>query len=85
MLHAKSLVLDGVWSSVGSVNFDNRSFQLHDEIMLSVWDHHFAGLLTDQFESDLGRSEEITKERWEGRGLRRRAAEASMRLFRREL
>ncbi len=85
MLHAKTLVVDGVWSSVGTVNFDNRSFQLHDEIMLSVWDEHFAGLLTKQFESDLERSNEITKERWEDRGMRRRAAETSMRLFRREL
>ena len=36
MLHAKTLVLDGIWSSVGSVNFDNRSFQLHDEATLCV-------------------------------------------------
>jgi cardiolipin synthase A/B len=85
MLHAKSLVVDGCWSSVGTVNFDNRSFQLHDEIMLGVWDSHFASLLTEQFEADIGRSDEITKERWEGRGVRRRTAEASMRVFRREL
>ncbi len=38
MLHAKTLCVDGVWSSVGTVNFDNRSFQLHDEITLCVWD-----------------------------------------------
>ena len=37
MLHAKSMVVDGSWSSVGTVNFDNRSFQLHDEITLCVW------------------------------------------------
>ena len=85
MLHAKSLVVDGCWSSVGTVNFDNRSFQLHDEIMLGVWDSHFAALLTEQFEKDVKRSDEITKERWSGRGPRRRAAEASMRFFRREL
>ena len=85
MLHAKTLVIDGAWSSVGTVNFDNRSFQLHDEILLGVWDEHFAGLLTEQFEQDVERSEEITKERWEARGIRRRAAETSMRAFRREL
>ena len=85
MLHAKSLVVDGCWSSVGTVNFDNRSFQLHDEITLCVWDSHFASLLTEQFEKDAKRSDEITRERWDGRGLRRRAAETSMRLFRREL
>lgn len=85
MLHAKSLTVDGCWSSVGTVNFDNRSFQLHDEIMLGVWDDRFASLLSEQFEKDIERSDEITKERWAERGVRRRAAEASMRVFRREL
>jgi cardiolipin synthase A/B len=85
MLHAKSLTVDGCWSSVGTVNFDNRSFQLHDEIMVGVWDSHFASLLTEQFEKDIQRSEEIAKERWANRGPRRRAAETSMRIFRREL
>ena len=85
MLHAKSMVVDGVWSSVGTVNFDNRSFQLHDEVTLCVWDDRFAELLTDAYEHDLSRSDEIEPARWAGRGLRRRAAEAGMRVFRREL
>lgn len=85
MLHAKSLVVDGVWSSVGTVNFDNRSFQLHDEVTLCVWDSRFAGELTDAFERDIARSDEIEQERWSGRGPRRRAAEAAMRVARREL
>jgi cardiolipin synthase A/B len=85
MLHAKSMVVDGVWSSVGTVNFDNRSFQLHDEVTLCVWDEHFAGLLTEQFASDLDSSEEITAERWHSRGARRRVGEVAMRIFRREL
>ena len=85
MLHAKSMVVDGAWSSVGTVNFDNRSFQLHDEVTLGVWDEEFAGLLTEQFERDLERSEEIDRDRWASRGLRPRLAEAGMRLLRREL
>ena len=85
MLHAKTLVVDGAWSSVGTVNFDNRSFQLHDEVTLCVWDEAFAGLLTEQFERDLERSERISPERWEGRGLRARGLEAASRLLRREL
>jgi cardiolipin synthase A/B len=85
MLHAKTLVVDGAWSSVGTVNFYNRSFQLHDELILGVWDEHFAGLLTERFEEDIGRSDEITAERWSQRGIASRAAEASMRAFRREL
>jgi cardiolipin synthase len=85
MLHAKSMVVDGAWSSVGTVNFDNRSFQLHDEVTLCVWDSHFAGLLTEQFERDLERSEEIDPARWARRGLGARASETAMRILRREL
>jgi cardiolipin synthase len=85
MLHAKTLVVDGAWSSVGTVNFDNRSFQLHDEVTLCTWDERLAAKLGEQFERDLKRSDEITPERWANRGARRRAAEISMRLARREL
>ena len=85
MLHAKTMVVDGAWSSVGTVNFDNRSFQLHDEVTLCVWDEHFAGLLTGQFERDLEQAEEIAGGRWEDRGVRARASETAMRLLRREL
>ena len=59
MLHAKTLVVDGIWSSVGSVNFDNRSFQLHDEVTLCVQSERFAGQLHDVFENDLEVSERI--------------------------
>ena len=59
MLHAKSLVVDGIWSCVGSVNFDNRSFQLHDEVTLCVQSERFAGELHDAFEEDLTVSEAI--------------------------
>ena len=85
MLHAKSMVVDGVWASVGTVNFDNRSFQLHDEVTLCVWDERFAARLTDAFEHDLTRSERIEPERWARRGVRRRAGEVAMRALRREL
>ena len=69
MLHAKTLVVDGAWSSVGSVNFDNRSFQLHDEITLCVQSRSFADVLAEQFERDLAVSEEIDPERWKERGI----------------
>ena len=85
MLHAKTMVVDGVWSSVGSVNFDNRSFQLHDEATLCVRSEAFAAELTEQFERDLGDAEKIEPRRWERRGARRRAAETATRLARREL
>jgi len=85
MLHAKTLTIDGVWSSVGSVNFDNRSFQLQDEATLCVCSEQFAGLLDAQFDRDLERSQEIELERWRERGLAERANEAALRLVRREL
>jgi cardiolipin synthase len=85
MLHAKTLCIDGAWASVGSVNFDNRSFQLHDEATLCVQSASFAGLLTEQFERDLAVSEAIGPSRWRRRPVRHRAAEAALALMRREL
>ncbi len=85
MLHAKTLVLDNVWSSVGSVNFDNRSFQLHDEATLCVQSRTLARRLTEQFELDLTVSERIEPGRWERRPRHQRAAENVLRLARREL
>ncbi|MCW3017091.1 MAG: cls [Solirubrobacterales bacterium] len=85
MLHAKSMVVDGAWSSIGSVNFDNRSFQLQDEATLGVQDEAFAAELTAQFERDLEQSEEIDLGRWSDRRWRRRLTEKSLTLIRREL
>ncbi len=85
MIHAKTLTIDGTWSSVGSVNFDNRSFQLQDEVTLCVCSREFAGELDEQFARDLERSAEIEARRWNGRPLYARASEAAVRLARREL
>ncbi|HEV7805059.1 MAG TPA: phospholipase D-like domain-containing protein [Solirubrobacteraceae bacterium] len=85
MLHAKTLTIDGRWTSVGSVNFDNRSFQLQDEATLCVASDAFTAALDDQFERDLARSEEIDLERWHGRPLRAKTNERVLKLARREL
>jgi len=85
MLHAKTLTIDGSWSTVGSVNFDNRSFQLQEECTLCVHSSDFAAALDAEFERDLARSAEIDLERWEQRGLRARAVETLTKLARREL
>ena len=82
MLHAKSLVVDGVWSCVGSVNFDTRSFQLHDEVALCVQSERFAGELREQFEKDLEVSEEIERGEWNARGPLLRARESVTKLAR---
>ncbi|HTI33166.1 MAG TPA: phospholipase D-like domain-containing protein [Miltoncostaea sp.] len=85
MLHVKTLVVDRVWSVVGSANFDNRSFQLNDEAVLAIQDAGFAGLLLESFTADIQVSEEITLDAWRGRPVTERAREAGSRLLRREL
>jgi cardiolipin synthase len=85
MLHAKTLTIDGIWSVVGSANFDNRSFQLNDEAVLAVQDREFAGLLTEAFTADIQASEEVTLERWRRRPVLERGREVGSRLLRREL
>jgi cardiolipin synthase A/B len=85
MLHAKTMTVDGAWSSVGSVNFDNRSFQLHDEATLCVQSERFAHSLTQQFERDLEVSDEMRRGRFARRPARHRAQERVLQLARREL
>jgi cardiolipin synthase A/B len=85
MLHAKTLTVDEIWSSVGSVNFDNRSFQLHDEVTLCVQSERFASQLHDVFEKDLEASERIEPDNWRGRSITQRAGENVTKYARREL
>jgi cardiolipin synthase len=85
MFHAKTMAVDGRWGTVGTVNFDNRSFQLHDEITLGVWGESFVGLLDERFEADIERSGEIVAGRWRRRASPQRLAESVTKLARREL
>jgi cardiolipin synthase len=85
MLHAKTLTVDGRWSSVGSVNFDNRSFQLHDEVTLCVQSESFAERLHEVFEHDLESSERIDPDQWRDRSRTQRARERVTKYARREL
>ncbi len=67
MFHVKSLVVDGLWTTVGSTNFDSRSFSTNDEANLNVFDAAFAAEQVRIFEADLGRSRRITLQEWQGR------------------
>jgi len=67
MFHCKVLVVDGLWVSVGSTNFDSRSFRLNDEANLNVYDREFARRQTAQFEKDLQKAHRVTYEEWHGR------------------
>ncbi len=67
ILHAKTLVVDGLWSSVGSTNFDTRSFSINDEANMNVLDAGLAQRLIAIFEADLLRSRRITFDAWRAR------------------
>ena len=69
LLHQKIIIVDGVWSCVGSTNFDDRSFQLNDEISMGILDPQLAAQLTAAFESDRRFAIERHLEEWEHRGL----------------
>ena len=75
MIHAKILIVDGIWSVVGSTNFDNRSFGLNDEVNMAVPDETLATRLAEDFARDLANSQEITYEQWVRRPLLQRAPE----------
>ena len=67
MFHVKALVVDALLVSVGSTNFDNRSFSLNDEANLNVLDHDFAQEQIGIFEDDLRRSKKVTLQAWSNR------------------
>jgi cardiolipin synthase len=81
MLHAKSMVVDGAWSFVGSANIDIRSFQLNFELGALVADRAFADILEHRFEEELADSDEIDLEAWSSYGMARRLAHGVARLF----
>ncbi|MDP9895596.1 cardiolipin synthase [Variovorax boronicumulans] len=75
MFHCKVFMVDGLLVSVGSTNFDNRSFRLNDEANLNIYDEAFAAAETVQFEADLAQSRRITFEDWKNRPLHEKAME----------
>jgi cardiolipin synthase len=85
MFHVKVAVVDEVWTSVGSTNFDNRSFRLNDEANLNVFDPEFAEAQAQTFEDDKARARQITLEEWRRRPRRERAMERLAALFRLQL
>ena len=75
MYHCKVMIVDGLLVSVGSTNFDNRSFRINDEATLNVLDAEFARQQTVVFENDLGRSRPISLAQWRARPWREKLGE----------
>ncbi len=85
MLHNKMLIVDHELVSVGSTNFDVRSFRLNDEASLNVYDADFCRAMTQVFEADLKHCQRYTHERWLVRPLRQRVKERFALLVRSQL
>jgi len=84
MIHAKILLVDHIWSVVGSTNFDHRSFGLNDEVNIAALDAKLAARLLQDFESDLEQSKQLTYEHWKKRSLVTRVADSVIGLLERE-
>ncbi len=68
-LHAKTIIVDGTWSVIGSANLDNRSSQLNLEVITGVYDPIFGAALLEKFEEDRKVSEEMTLAEWKPRSI----------------
>jgi cardiolipin synthase len=75
MLHTKNATADGIFSTVGSINFDARSFEKNAEANVVIYDRGFAQELENDFAADLKHCREITYEHWQRRGLKARLFE----------
>ena len=69
MLHSKTIVADGIWSTIGSMNLDNRSMALNDESTLVVLDSAFGASMDSVFTTDLSHAKEIELAEFEHRSL----------------
>jgi len=75
MYHCKVMIVDSLLVSVGSTNFDNRSFRLNDEANLNIFDTNFAARQSEVFEADLRLSKRVTFEAWSKRPWQERIKE----------
>ncbi|MEU3724680.1 phospholipase D-like domain-containing protein [Streptomyces sp. NPDC031705] len=85
MMHAKIMTVDGLASLIGSTNFNRRSMDHDEEVMLAVLDEDFTAGLDRDFDADLERSETIDPGRWKRRAALQRAREAAVLPIRRFL
>ena len=85
MFHLKTMVVDGIFSTVGTANFDERSFHLNEEVNLFVYDAVFAGVMRERFLHDQSHCRPYTTAMWRARPLKKRVTEWLAGPFRSEL
>jgi cardiolipin synthase len=81
MMHNKVMVVDSIWSTVGSINFVNRSMTKNAEANFVVYDRDFAGEVEAMVLADLARCDVLTEAQWKKRGLFTRVGELFFFLF----
>jgi cardiolipin synthase len=81
MMHNKVMVVDRTWSTVGSINFVNRSMKKNAEVNIAIYDRDFASAVEAMVREDLARSDVLTKAGWKKRGPVARFAEFFFWLF----
>lgn len=85
MYHCKTMIIDGLWTSVGSANFDNRSFRINARPTSTSSIADFAEAETRALDDDLARAREMTHAEWLARPIWQRATDAGAALFRSQL
>ena len=85
LLHAKTALIDGVWSTIGSTNLDWRSFLHNHEVNAVILGQEFGAQMRAMFEKDLAASNAITPEVWKQRSIGNRLSEALARMWQRML
>ena len=83
MMHAKIMTVDGYAAMIGSSNFNRRSLDHDEEVVLAALDEDFVATLDEHFDDDLTRSERIDGERWANRSVPQRALETATKPIRR--
>lgn len=85
MLHQKVMIVDELWATIGTTNFDNRSFAHNEETSISICDRTLASSLASDFGNDVSISNRVTLEQWQRRGLLQRSRELAASLLREQV
>lgn len=85
LLHQKTITIDGAWSAVGSANFDDRSFEINDEVMLAMHGERVAAELEAIFARDLAHARRVRLDEWRQRGWSHRLVDFSAYLVNEQL
>lgn len=75
MLHQKTMLVDNLWATIGTANFDHRSFRLNEETIVCLYDPEIVDQLRETFDADLQRCRRVDLAQWKARGLGKRAGE----------